>query len=318
MNENNNNVQTNSDLIWKTATPSWFIKHVVIFFLLLVAGIAMAIGGLVLLGETVFGGVALIALGAFFIWIFGTGFIGSIKNIKDRLEEDKKNGEKALKNKITAAIAVLIVVCIIGSIGGIIGYGMYEARGVNYRVRTMLDTEINENCFDEIEEYRESLARENAFVRKFVSNKAAVEEYMNKANEFADIRATEIEKEIAAIKPCKKLKSYEEYSERYDLLYNLTLNENDNYETWIKKNVENYAELEKYIEDFEKLLKSYEEGCTTCGGDGKVACGLCGGRGSRQVYHTTPNGKTWLVHQECAVSKTCGTCGGDGIKYTFE
>ena len=58
--------------------------------------------------------------------------------------------------------------------------------------------------------------------------------------------------------------------------------------------------------------------CTVCGGDGSVTCSLCKGKGSRIVNHTTPNGKTWQVSQECRTTESCSACSGRGGVYVEE
>ena len=83
----------------------------------------------------------------------------------------------------------------------------------------------------------------------------------------------------------------------------------------VRKKVSNLDLLTAAEETLEQVKEACWVKCQTCGGDGKIACRLCNGSGSRKVNHTTPNGKTWQVYQDCRTTQSCGVCGGKGGSY---
>jgi hypothetical protein len=83
----------------------------------------------------------------------------------------------------------------------------------------------------------------------------------------------------------------------------------------VKKRISNYSVLQTVQQAMEQYKEDCWVKCENCGGDGKVTCSLCNGRGSRIVNYTTPNGKTWQVSQECKTTSSCKECKGVGGQY---
>jgi hypothetical protein len=84
----------------------------------------------------------------------------------------------------------------------------------------------------------------------------------------------------------------------------------DNASDYVRSKVTGADKLLAAAAKQEQVLKDAWKPCTNCGGDGKTVCKLCNGKGSRLVNHTTPNGKTWRVSQECKTTSTCSECKG--------
>ncbi|MBO5935574.1 MAG: hypothetical protein J6Q94_08830 [Clostridia bacterium] len=319
MNETNN-TNKNANQRWDELSNGSLLKVFLFISFFLLLSVAAVIAGIVIIfvTETILGGLILSFIGACATKALFTALKNNIKNIKGKMNYEQENGKKDLKKKIIKTSVLGGVIVVILCAAGITGFGIYEASPANSAAKRLVATEINEDSFEDIEKFENNYGKRNFLENIFFFYKDQVNEYKNKADEFAAAKASELEAEIDGIKPCNQINSTDEYTERKKLLDSLTLDINDAFEFAVKEKVANYQELEKHIADFEDLLQTYELRCDSCGGDGRKACSLCGGSGSRLVNHTTPNGKTWRVSQDCKTSVSCGNCGGDGKTYSFD
>ncbi len=330
MNENNNNKNIiNNDE--NVNTEQLFKSTIFLAAMSLLSVVADVVGIVVMVAGEGFVGFIIIAIAAFFSWLFITCLKSQIIESTKALKREKEAGKNELKKKyILAGVVGVLSVCFIAVIAGAI-YGVNEASYLNYRAEKLLEeTVVNEDVFDKLEEFDEYYNSEDAIVRLFFSHKAEIEELRAQANNLVIERAKEIEESISKLKPCKKLSSYEEYTERRNELSALTLSEDTPYEKCIKANVSNYEELEKYIADLDTLIEKYRRVCSGCGGDGRGprrSCSYCGGSGRRYVtwYSQGDWGEKSYTYYTCnsckgsgGSSTSCRTCGGSGDLYNFK
>lgn len=327
-NNNNNNIINNDENV---NTEQLFKSTILLAVLSLVSVVADIVGIVVMVAGEGFVGFIIIAIAAFFSWLFITCLKSQIIEASKALKREKEAGKNELKKKyILAGVVGVLSVCFIAVIAGAI-YGVNEASYLNYRAEKLIEEAVvNEGVFEELEEFDEYYNSKDAIARLFFSHKAEIEELRAQANNLVVERAKEIEETISKLKPCTKLSSYEEYRERYNELSALTLSEETAYDKNVKANVSNYAELEKHVADLDALIEKYRRVCSGCGGDGRGprrSCSSCGGSGRHVVtwYSHGDWGEKSYTSYSCnscngsgGSSTSCRSCGGSGYIYNFK
>ncbi len=276
-----------------------------------VAVVAVIVGiGIMIAGEA-FGGFMTAAIAGFFSWLFIACLKTQVTASAKRIEEEKAAGKNYLKKKyILAGVVAVLSVSFIAVIAGTI-YGTNEASYINYKAEKMLEEAVvDESVFEDLEEFDEYYSEKDPIAKLFFSYKDEIEQLRAEADAFVAERAKEVEEGINNLKPCTKLSSYEEYAEKKNEIDSLRLSADDSFEKRVRSLVTNYADYEKYCEDFDSLCSNYIRKCTACGGDGSSSssCGSCGGSGKKLV--------TWYSQGDWGEtsysSYTCGSCNGSG------
>lgn len=148
--------------------------------------------------------------------------------------------------------------------------------------------------------------------RNSLEQLSAFETFAAEYQELEDNAVAEIESAIDALPAPDAVKlASEDAIDEAERLYKYTTD-------LVKARISNSDALEAVRNSLEEYKEKCKILCDTCGGDGKVLCSLCKGSGSRKVNHKTPNGKTWLVSQECYTTQMCSDCNGKGCHYIEE
>ncbi len=184
-----------------------------------------------------------------------------------------------------------------------------KARTLDIRLLEFNEKEISLGSGKEIYEIEALLSDLTEKELKSLNYRVAFEKKYAEYKVLEDRKVAEIEKLINELPAEKSVKlAHEEQINDANNAYNYATDA-------VKARISNVDTLNKAVAKMEQVKKDCWVECTVCGGDGKVICRLCNGRGSRKVNHTTPNGKTWLVSQDCKTTSSCGTCKGNGGTY---
>lgn len=301
----------------------WFFMLLFVTMTVLGVAICMEIGSegiIIILGGLV--GVAIVRL--------------LLKSYRKKLntiikEEKEKNGTSKLEKKVKQAIRNYVAALVIVPILFTCIYGFSNASYINERADELAQAPIDGEIFEEIEEFNELYKKQGLFTKLFFTGKKKIEKVNSEVDLFVEKDAKRISREISSLKTYTALESEEQYKEIRKEAYALKLSDNDEYESLVMEKVENYDDLEKYIDDIEKLYRSYEvnEICSKCngkvtGGSTYSRCSTCNGSGKCLVtwYSNGDWGEKSYSSYTCTrcngsgKSKTskpsCGGCGGDG------
>ena len=184
-----------------------------------------------------------------------------------------------------------------------------EVKDLDYQINQLARKEISLSSHDEI--YR-ILQRIDALSEKDSKSMKSIEAFdvtLKKYMVFEDQAVVELEAIITALPAPSQLTMASE-----DVI-NEAASAYRRAPEGVKKRISNYSVLQTVQQAMEQYKEDCWVKCENCGGDGKVTCSLCNGRGSRKVNYTTPNGKTWQVYQDCKTTSRCGECSGKGGEY---
>jgi hypothetical protein len=252
------------------------------------------------------------------------------KEIKETIAQEKAaNGKSKLKRKIIATFVVSFFIIAAAGLIAATGYGIYDVYYLNESAKELAEEVIDENIFDEIDEFEERYNNKNAWSLLFFTEEDTVEAVKVKADEFVLKCAAEKEQAIKALKPCTEITSTEDHNNYVEAINAITLSESNSFEKRVLEKVSNYSDFEKYVNDFEALKETYkvETLCGSCSGAGRFSCGSCNGSGKFVVtwYEYGDWGDTSYTSSSCgacngAGRRTCGACNGSGknIYYDFD
>ncbi len=230
-------------------------------------------------------------------------------------EEKEKTGTSKLEKKVTQTIRNYVAALVIVPMLFTCIYGFSNASHINERANELAQAPIDGDIFEEIEEFNELYEKQGLFTKLFFTGKKKIEKVNSEVDLLVEKNAERISKGISSLKTYTALESEEQYKEIRKEANALKLSDYDEYEALVMEKVENYGDLEKYIDDIEKLHKSYEvtETCSKCngkvtGGSTYSRCSTCNGSGKRLV--------TWYSNgdwgEKSYSSYTCTSCNGSG------
>lgn len=228
-----------------------------------------------------------------------------------RIAEEKTIAERKKKQRRRRIIAAIVIPLIV--IASIYVYVNYipkaSTSAVDDAIVKLSKQELTLTSLEELEEIEKQYADLPEREKKLLSNYEILINIREKYDIMEQQEVERIEKLINTLPVMEEIRLSSEP------LIDDVEREFSNTTDAVRGKVGNQKLLSEACEQMEKVKEECWQECTTCGGDGRVTCGLCKGKGSRIVNHTTPNGKTWQVSQECATTASCSQCGGKGGAY---
>ena len=210
-----------------------------------------------------------------------------------------------MKKKLTfVGIIIIVLGCLVLS-----GCQTEEAKMADSKIWELNGETISLYSWSELKEVDDLISNLSDREIRSLENYKLYEEKLAEYKALEDAAVEDLEKMIKDLPSVKEMKLADrETVENVSDAYSRAVEP-------VKARVSNHDILEKAEAKMEKIKEDCWVSCSSCGGDGKTSCGLCGGSGMRWVNHTTPNGKTWRVTQECATTRSCGACAGQGGIY---
>ena len=210
--------------------------------------------------------------------------------------------------KLNKKVLLLLVLCL--SMAALLCACHSErADEIDYQIKAMVKKGVTYSAESELIELEEQVSILADWEKNSMDYYDDLQEYRTKFDKFIADKIVDLQTKIDNLPALDQIRVATEKD------VNAAKSAYDSASDYVRSKVTGVDKLLAAASKQEQVLKDAWQSCTNCGGDGKTVCKLCNGKGSRLVNHTTPNGKTWRVSQECKTTSTCSECKGKGGVY---
>ena len=210
--------------------------------------------------------------------------------------------------KLNKKTLLLIVLCL-STVMLLCACHSERADQVDYRIKAMVKKGVSFKMESELIDLEEQVALLTDWERNAMEYYDDLVKYRADYDKFVQDKIVDLQAKLDALPALDQIRVASEKD------INAAKSAYDSASDYVRSQVTGAEKLSAAVTKLEQVLKDAWQPCENCGGDGKTVCKLCNGKGSRQVNHTTPNGKTWRVSQECKTTSTCSACKGKGGVY---
>lgn len=214
--------------------------------------------------------------------------------------------KKKMSPSMMKTIAVLCVVLAI-----VLGTGIKSAVDcfyLNSRIASFLEDPITEETTRKIENIDTEISAEGLWGKLFLRHQDAYSLRKQENETYIEERAAALRGRIAALQPCTAIPSEAAYRQMRGEIEDMLVSDSTPFGKRLLEKVDNYGDLERYVEDFQALKETYKVKCSGCGGKGRIFCSNCNGKGKKLVTWYSEGDWGFVSHS----TYDCTSCDGKG------